>query len=161
MDLLEPLLPREKMLLYGIEALSDVELLALFLRTGTREQDVMTFSHDLLARFGSLYGLLSADKVQFDKIDGIGLAKFAQLKGVAELARRYFSRRIVEEPSLVTPLMTREFLQSQLMDDEQTSHPYYWAGFAIIGDGGQALLHGGTATATAPRAGEADGRAAR
>ncbi|VTN12615.1 DNA repair protein RadC [Raoultella terrigena] len=44
------------MLLYGIEALSDVELLALFLRTGTREQDVMTFSHDLLARFGSLYG---------------------------------------------------------------------------------------------------------
>ena len=119
MDLLEPLLPREKMLLYGIEALSDVELLALFLRTGTREQDVMTFSHDLLARFGSLYGLLSADKVQFDKIDGIGLAKFAQLKGVAELARRYFSRRIVEEPSLVTPLMTREFLQSQLMDEER------------------------------------------
>jgi CHAT domain-containing protein len=47
--------------------------------------------------------------------------------------------------------------QVRLMDDQQTSHPYYWAGFAIIGDGGQALLHG---SATA-RNGEAAGRAAR
>jgi len=47
--------------------------------------------------------------------------------------------------------------QVRLMDDQQTSHPYYWAGFAIIGDGGQALLHG---NATA-RNGEAAGRAAR
>ena len=44
------------------------------------------------------------------------------------------------------------------MDDRQTSHPYYWAGFAIIGDGSQALLHSGT---TAARNGEAAGRAAR
>ncbi|MGH6696606.1 CHAT domain-containing protein [Sphingopyxis sp.] len=48
--------------------------------------------------------------------------------------------------------------QLRLMDDQQTSHPYYWAGFAIIGDGGQALLHSG---ATAARNGEAAGRAAR
>ena len=47
--------------------------------------------------------------------------------------------------------------QLHLMDDKQTSHPYYWAGFAIIGDGGQALLHSG---ATAQN-GEAAGRAAR
>ncbi len=51
--------------------------------------------------------------------------------------------------------------QMRLMDDKQTSHPYYWAGFAIIGDGGQSLLHGATATAAAARAGEAAGRAAR
>lgn len=48
--------------------------------------------------------------------------------------------------------------QMRLMNDKQTSHPYYWAGFAIIGDGGQALLHSGTATA---QSGEAAGRAAR
>lgn len=51
--------------------------------------------------------------------------------------------------------------QMRLMDDKQTSHPYYWAGFAIIGDGGQALLHGNTATAAAPRTQEGAGRAAR
>ena len=50
--------------------------------------------------------------------------------------------------------------QMRLMDDKQTSHPYYWAGFAIIGDGGQPLLHGNTATAAAP-IGEVAGRAAR
>jgi CHAT domain-containing protein len=50
--------------------------------------------------------------------------------------------------------------QMRLMEDKQTSHPYYWAGFAIIGDGGQPLLHGGSATAAAP-IGEVAGRAAR
>ena len=50
--------------------------------------------------------------------------------------------------------------QLQLMDDAQTSHPYYWAGFAIIGDGSQPLLHGG-GTTTAATTGEAAGRAAR
>ena len=48
--------------------------------------------------------------------------------------------------------------QMRLMDDKQTSHPYYWAGFAIIGDGGQALLHNGGAVA---KNGEAATRAAR
>lgn len=48
------------------------------------------------------------------------------------------------------------------MNDQQTSHPYYWAGFAIIGDGAQPLLHGlPTTTATAPAAGVSTGRAAR
>lgn len=51
--------------------------------------------------------------------------------------------------------------QVTLMDDAQTSHPYYWAGFAIIGDGGQALLGGNSVTAKAPSAGETAGRAAR
>lgn len=50
--------------------------------------------------------------------------------------------------------------QMRLMNDKQTSHPYYWAGFAIIGDGGQPLLHGGTASAATP-APEVAGRAAR
>ena len=119
MDIQESLMPREKMLRDGIETLSDVELLALFLRTGTRTQDVLTFSHSLLQRFGSLYGLLSAEIEQFADIDGIGIAKYAQLKGIAELARRYFSLRMREEPSLVTPLMTREFLQSQLTGEKR------------------------------------------
>lgn len=50
--------------------------------------------------------------------------------------------------------------QVRLMDEKQTSHPYYWAGFAIIGDGGQALLHDATATAASSTDGKAAGRAA-
>ncbi|HHU6237939.1 RadC family protein [Klebsiella pneumoniae] len=105
MDGMENLMPREKMLQYGIETLTDVELLALFLRVGTRRQDVLSYAQALLQRFGSLYALLSADK--------------AQLKGIAELARRYFSSQLVEEAALVTPSMTREFLQSQLTEEER------------------------------------------
>ena len=51
--------------------------------------------------------------------------------------------------------------QMRLMDDKQTSHPYYWAGFAIIGDGGQALLHSGAVNADASTEQEGAGRAAR
>lgn len=93
MDGMENLMPREKMLQYGIETLTDVELLALFLRVGTRRQDVLSYAQALLQRFGSLYALLSADKAQLIAVDGLGLAKYAQLKGIAELARRYFIAR--------------------------------------------------------------------
>ncbi|WP_052282733.1 RadC family protein [Kluyvera genomosp. 1] len=119
MENLEALMPREKMQRYGIGSLSDIELLALFLRTGTREKSVMGFSHDLLRHFGSLYGLLSASEEEMMQVDGIGLAKFAQLKGIAELARRYFSLRVLADETLLSPEMTREFLQSQLADEER------------------------------------------
>lgn len=114
MDKISLLLPREKMLEFGVEALSDVELLALFLRTGTRGKSVMALAHHLLAHFGSLYGLLTADFSAFGHLDGIGVAKYAQLKGIAELARRYYNVRVIEQNSLLSPEMTREFLQSQL-----------------------------------------------
>ncbi|EJQ4912703.1 hypothetical protein NX269_004646, partial [Salmonella enterica] len=55
MDTLDELLPREKMLRSGIASLSDVELLALFLRTGTPGKDVMTLAKEILQHFGSLY----------------------------------------------------------------------------------------------------------
>lgn len=55
------LMPREKMLKFGISALTDVELLALFLRTGTRGKDVLTLAKEMLENFGSLYGLLTSN----------------------------------------------------------------------------------------------------
>lgn len=119
MDTAESLMPREKMLQSGIGSLNDVELLALFLRTGTPGKDVMTLAKEMLCHFGSLYGLLTADFIQFRSLSGVGIAKYAQLKGIAELARRYYNVRMMEENSLLSPEMTREFLQSQLMEEER------------------------------------------
>ncbi|ROP56224.1 DNA replication and repair protein RadC [Enterobacter sp. BIGb0383] len=119
MELTDRLLPREKMLRFGIDALSDVELLALFLRTGSQGKNVMTLARDLLQHFGSLYDLLSADLAEFHAIRGIGVAKYAQLRGVAELARRYYSVRVLAEQTLMSPELTREFLQSQLTGEER------------------------------------------
>lgn len=76
------MMPREKMLKFGISALTDVELLALFLRTGTRGKDVLTLAKEMLENFGSLYGLLTSEYEQFSGVHGIGVAKFAQLKGL-------------------------------------------------------------------------------
>ncbi len=114
-----PLLPREKMLRYGVTSLTDAELLALFLRTGTSGKTVFVLARDLIAHFGSLHGLLTADMEAFKDVDGIGVAKFAQIKGIAELARRFYTVRMQEEDPILTPEMTRDFLQSQLADAER------------------------------------------
>lgn len=80
MESAEAMMPREKMQRYGIETLSDTELLALFLRTGTREKSVMRYSHDLLRHFGSLYRLLSASEEEMTQIDGMGLPNMLSSK---------------------------------------------------------------------------------
>jgi DNA repair protein RadC len=64
------LLPREKLLRYGVTLLKDDELLALFLRTGTPGKTVFTLAKELIAHFGSLYGLLTADLAQFKHVEG-------------------------------------------------------------------------------------------
>ncbi|MDR6367316.1 DNA repair protein RadC [Enterobacter sp. SORGH_AS 287] len=92
MEETELLLPREKMLRYGVTLLKDDELLALFLRTGTPGKTVFTLAKELIDHFGSLYGLLTADLTEFRHVEGIGVAKFAQLRGIAELARRFLRR---------------------------------------------------------------------
>lgn len=115
----ERILPREKMQHNGISALTDAELLALFLRTGTRGKDLLTFADYLLSHFGSLHGLLEASEAELRGVNGIGMAKYAQLKGITELARRFFSVRLMEQGPLRTPDATREFLQSHLCDEER------------------------------------------
>lgn len=111
--------PREKLLITGPGLLSDVELLAIFLRTGTPTMTVMVFAEYLLDYFGSLRRLLTAPFEDYQAINGIGVAKFAQLNAIAELARRYTASRVEEEKPLLSPDMTREFLQSQLEDNER------------------------------------------
>lgn len=112
-------MPREKLLKFGASALSDVELLALFLRTGCNNMNVLAFAHNLLDQFGSLSRLLSADYSQFKEVKGIGAAKYTQLNAIAELARRYYYSRGVEELTLKGPESVREFIQSQLTNAER------------------------------------------
>jgi DNA repair protein RadC len=80
--------PRERLVKKGAEALSPAELLALVLGRGTRGLSVMVTSQMLLNRFGSLKGVLSASLEELDQVNGMGLAKAAQLKAIDEIARR-------------------------------------------------------------------------
>jgi DNA repair protein RadC len=68
MDNTGSMMPREKLLAQGASSLTDVELLALFLRTGIQGKDVLTLAKEMLQHFESLYGLLSADYMDFSYV---------------------------------------------------------------------------------------------
>ncbi|NLC00211.1 MAG: hypothetical protein GX789_02985, partial [Pseudomonas formosensis] len=81
--------PREKLLSQGAGALSDAELLAIFLRTGVPGCSAVDLARQLLSSFGSLRALLQAEQKQFCSRPGLGPAKYAQLQAVMEMARRH------------------------------------------------------------------------
>ncbi|WP_455198730.1 RadC family protein [Kaarinaea lacus] len=108
--------PREKLLQKGAEALSDAELLAIFLRTGTRGKTAVDLARDLLSRFGSLRALLEADLEQFCQGEGLGEAKFTQLQATTEMARRHLLEKLHRGNALDSPDHTRRYLQSRLRD---------------------------------------------
>ncbi|MCK9503109.1 MAG: DNA repair protein RadC [Porticoccaceae bacterium] len=106
--------PREKLLQRGAAALSDAELLAIFLRTGTRGLTAVDLARHLVQRFGGLRGLLSADKKTFCEARGLGEAKFVQLQAVLELARRHLGETLARDNVFTSPAAVMEYLQSQI-----------------------------------------------
>jgi DNA repair protein RadC len=106
--------PREKLLARGASALSDAELLAIFLRTGIAGKTAVDLSRDLLASFGGLRPMLEADMTAFCEAKGLGSAKFAQLQAVLEMARRHLFEGLSKGDALTSPAATRRYLQSIL-----------------------------------------------
>ena len=80
--------PRERLVRFGIEALSAQEILALILGRGIKEESVMVTAQRLLSEFGGLGGIANASVEELSRIKGIGLAKAAQLKAAFELGKR-------------------------------------------------------------------------
>ncbi len=106
--------PREKLLLRGATALSDAELLAIFLRTGVAGQTAVDLARNLIQEFGGLRQLLGTDQQRFCQSKGLGLAKFAQLQAVLEMSCRYLQQQLQEGDALTSPDFTRSYLQARL-----------------------------------------------
>ena len=106
--------PREKLLGRGADALSDAELLAIFLRIGVNGKSAVDLARDLLIRCGSLSALCSASERDVCEIPGMGRAKYAQLQAVMELARRALKEKISNGSALGSPSAVREFLRLKL-----------------------------------------------
>ena len=106
--------PREKLLLRGSASLTDAELLAIFLRTGTIGKTAVDLARDLLTNFGYLKALLDADQEHFCLAHGLGSAKYAQLQAVMEMAKRHFKEIIQRGNALTSPEITRAYLSAQL-----------------------------------------------
>ena len=106
--------PRERLLRHGAAALSEAELLAVFLRTGVAGTSAVDLAREIVARFGSLQRLLAATVDEAAGIRGFGVAKYAQLKAVLELVRRALIEEIGERDSMSSPRAVCEYLQLTL-----------------------------------------------
>jgi DNA repair protein RadC len=110
--------PREKLLDKGAAALSDAEILAILLRSGTPGRSALDLARDALTAFGSLRQLIAADRARFCAAAGLGLARYAELQAAAEISRRQLSQSLRAGPLLASPKATRDFLSARLRDLE-------------------------------------------
>jgi DNA repair protein RadC len=108
--------PREKLLSRGAQILSDAELLAVLMGTGTRRRNVLELARAHIAAFGSLRELLNAERPRWSDKEGVGPARYAALQAVLELARRHLLEPLKVGLTLAAPDTTRKFLVAQLRD---------------------------------------------
>ncbi|OQA34623.1 MAG: hypothetical protein BWY57_00330 [Betaproteobacteria bacterium ADurb.Bin341] len=107
--------PRERLLKQGANALSDAELLAIFLRVGVRGKSAVDLARELLNQFdGNLGQLAEAPLAKLKRIPGIGAAKAAQLKACFELARRALGQEMATGDTFASPTAVRQWLKLQL-----------------------------------------------
>ena len=106
--------PRERLLAQGAAALSDAELLALFLRVGIKGQSAVDLARTLIGHFGSLNRLFAASLAEFSAIPGMGPAKYAQLQAVLEMSRRALAEAMKQDSLLNTPDTVRDYLRLHL-----------------------------------------------
>jgi len=109
--------PREKLIELGAQALSDAELLAIFLRVGVPGKSAVDLARDLLTHFGSLNGIYAASAKEISLLHGMGLSKYAQLQAVFEMSRRALLEQIREKDVLSSPQQVRNYLILKLANE--------------------------------------------
>ncbi|MDP3785912.1 MAG: DNA repair protein RadC [Undibacterium sp.] len=113
--------PRERLIKLGAQALSDAELLSVFLRVGVKGKSAVDLGRDMLNHFGSLRGLFGGSLTEFCKLHGLGSAKYAQLHAVLELAKRSISEELRTNSSLSSPQAVINYLQLSLGNKQYES----------------------------------------
>lgn len=106
--------PREKLLKFGAEQLSDAEILAIFLRTGSKDCSAIELARNLIDQFGSIAALLAAPKQSVLQCHGIGIAKYAQLLASLEMGKRYLDSELKSGQALNRSQAVKDYLATQL-----------------------------------------------
>lgn len=106
--------PRERMMNYGAEALSHAELLAILLRTGTKDESVMHLANRIMRQVGSIRQLVDLSIEELTEIKGIGTAKAIQIKAGIELGRRITRTGKEEVKAIRSPRDAADLLIEQL-----------------------------------------------
>lgn len=106
--------PREKLMQKGAEALSDAELLAIFLRVGVVGKSAVDLARDLLVHFGSLNAIFSANAKEIATVYGMGSSKYCQLQAIFEMSRRALAEELKQKDALKSPKQVRDYLSLKL-----------------------------------------------
>lgn len=106
--------PREKLLLRGASALSDAELLAIFLRVGVKGRSAVDLARDMLKEHGGLRRLLELDQTAFCRTHGLGMVKYVQLQAVLELARRHLEETLQRGDAIQSVADTRRYFMVRM-----------------------------------------------
>ncbi|ANN67885.1 RadC family protein [Bordetella bronchialis] len=109
LPVLEAERPRERLLRHGAAVLTDAELLAVVLRTGTAGRPVVALAHDILEHFGGLRGLFAAGATPLGQVRGLGSAKICQLLSILELARRALREDLAQTCALDQPARVKQY----------------------------------------------------
>ncbi|GLP95332.1 RadC family protein [Paraferrimonas sedimenticola] len=106
--------PRERLLNMGASALSDAELLALLLGSGTKGQSAVSLARSILNELDGLAGLTSSSQSQLRRVNGLGPARIACLLAALELGSRLAYSEVKGSQPLTSPEHTKRFLQQKL-----------------------------------------------
>jgi DNA repair protein RadC len=108
--------PREKLLQFGAETLSDAELLAIVLHTGLKGKNAVELARETLDSYGSVRGLMNASKAQFTATLGFGVAKYATLTACFELTKRSLAENLRKPHSFTQADAASTSLLAELRD---------------------------------------------
>jgi DNA repair protein RadC len=106
--------PREKLLEKGPSALSDAEILSIFLRTGREGMSALDLARELLDKHQGLRQLIDADQRELCQTKGFGAVKYVQILAALELGRRYLQAELETGDAFTSPEQTRDFLTLKL-----------------------------------------------
>ncbi len=107
---------REKLLLSGIENLSDTELLAIFINASTKETRSLELATDLIKQFGDLRAILNITSEHFEKIQGLGKGRYLQLQAIKEICKRSDFLFLKKEIQLTNSKQTYSYLKKRMRD---------------------------------------------
>lgn len=111
--------PRERLLHHGAQSLSDAELLAIFLRSGSQQHSAVELARLLLKHFGGLAPIFDASLSDLSQFHGIGSSKYSQLMAVKELGRRYLKHHVNEGTDLSRSDLICDYLRYELLGEQQ------------------------------------------
>ena len=112
--------PRERLLLQGAQSLSDAELLAIFLRSGSKQHSAVELARILIQHFGGLNPIFDASLEELSQFNGIASTKYSQLMAVKELGRRYLNNYFHQQRlCLNTSTLVLDYLRYELQGEKQ------------------------------------------